>query len=479
MWAYVLTVHDYQDLVDRGWRRSGSYCYKPDMPHMCCPSYTIRCEVSSFRPSKSQRKVLKRLNRFLLVGGGREATASKDGSSEAAPRGGDKEEGGAGEHVRAERASEWSFNHSLMEVDDDDGREGTTQIDCPHSGEGDSSDKTKKTLPPRGKGPDPSLPRCGKAKQIRRQRKIQKKQQQHGMSSGGPPTVLASQDTSLFRELIDYPVLQNHEDLRHRLSFRMVPSGSLLCPDASKPSPTENKQPTEMCMMEHKVYQAYQCAVHGDAPSKCSLEQFKRFLVESPLVPEQKDDVDFGSFHHQYWLDENRLVAVAVLDVLPHCVSSVYFFYDPEFSFLSLGTYSAMKEIALTQDLMKRSPELRYYYMGFYIHSCVKMRYKGQYTPSYLLCPETYTWHRIENCRPLLDNSKYCRLNPNPSVRDLIDFGLQDVLVLYRRRGMKYGSYKRILGEEAAEDEDEEVKFYLNLVGARPARNMLLFRPSD
>lgn len=46
----------------------------------------------------------------------------------------------------------------------------------------------------------------------------------------------------------------------------------------------------------------------------------------------------YGSFHEQYWLN-GTLIAVAVLDILPYCVSSVYFFYDPSYSHLSLGTF--------------------------------------------------------------------------------------------------------------------------------------------
>lgn len=42
MWAHAMTVSDYQDLIDRGWRRSGKYCYKPTMEVTCCPMYTIR-----------------------------------------------------------------------------------------------------------------------------------------------------------------------------------------------------------------------------------------------------------------------------------------------------------------------------------------------------------------------------------------------------------------------------------------------------
>ncbi|KAI4890737.1 hypothetical protein NFI96_002631 [Prochilodus magdalenae] len=34
------------------------------------------------------------------------------------------------------------------------------------------------------------------------------------------------------------------------------------------------------------------------------------------------------------------------------------------------------EEIAFTRQLQKQSPKLCYYYLGFYIHSCPKMRYK-------------------------------------------------------------------------------------------------------
>ncbi len=35
------------------------------------------------------------------------------------------------------------------------------------------------------------------------------------------------------------------------------------------------------------------------------------------------------------------------------------------------------------------------------------MRYKGEYSPSYLLDPEEYTWHPLGECKPLLDKYRY------------------------------------------------------------------------
>lgn len=66
---------------------------------------------------------------------------------------------------------------------------------------------------------------------------------------------------------------------------------------------------------------------------------------------------------------------------------------------------SALRETSLVQEMQEAgAPEMGYYYMGksflilplssywlsavgFYIHSCQKMRYKGEYAPSYLADP--------------------------------------------------------------------------------------------
>ena len=56
MWCHSLTVEDYQELVDRGWRRAGCYVYKPKMQCTCCPQYPIRLDVHKFQ-----------LNRVSLV----------------------------------------------------------------------------------------------------------------------------------------------------------------------------------------------------------------------------------------------------------------------------------------------------------------------------------------------------------------------------------------------------------------------------
>lgn len=165
---------------------------------------------------------------------------------------------------------------------------------------------------------------------------------------------------------------------------------------------------------EFELYKAYQAAIHDKAPTSYTPSGYNNFLVESPLPSpseswpgisgtgnDSSDSGDdppvpappcgYGTFHARYELD-GTLIAVAVLDILPRCVSSVYLFYAPAYGHLSLGSLSALHEIAHTASLTPTCPDLRYYYMGYYIHRCPKMAYKGSYAPSELLCEATQTW---------------------------------------------------------------------------------------
>jgi arginine-tRNA-protein transferase len=61
-----MSVIDYQKLMDRGWRRCGTYYYKFDFENSCCQPYTIRLDTQEYQISASQKKVMKRFNKFLL-----------------------------------------------------------------------------------------------------------------------------------------------------------------------------------------------------------------------------------------------------------------------------------------------------------------------------------------------------------------------------------------------------------------------------
>jgi len=161
-----------------------------------------------------------------------------------------------------------------------------------------------------------------------------------------------------------------------------------------------------------------------------SKEAFDRFLCDAPFPLEVKDcdceedennwkssgnfsvdeegydvHIPHGSYHQQYRVD-GALVAVGVVDILPHCLSSVYAFYDPDLSRkLALGKYTALREIEWVRraSLEPMRPELCFYYLGYYIHSCPKMRYKADYEPSHLRCPVSGNWIPFQEAKPRIE----------------------------------------------------------------------------
>jgi arginine-tRNA-protein transferase len=113
-------------------------------------------------------------------------------------------------------------------------------------------------------------------------------------------------------------------------------------------------EPSSFSEEKFELYRLYQSNIHKDPDNTPS--GFKRFLVTSPLAKEQiaypqassnsTSDASastsrrlppkYGSYHQMYRLD-GQLIAMGVLDILPSCVSSVYFMYDPAWEKYSLG----------------------------------------------------------------------------------------------------------------------------------------------
>ncbi|KAL9559386.1 hypothetical protein MBANPS3_000461 [Mucor bainieri] len=285
IWAHYMTCSDYQDLIDRGWRRSGKYLYKPDLEKSCCPQYTIRLDSNRFSTTKSQKKIIHKFNRYI-------------------------------------------------------------------KGTWDPDPKIKPTI---------------------------------STTNNDKPVNKPSNYVQVksLRDFIHEPEDVNQES-KYKLEIKLEPA-----------SFTKEK---------FALYAKYQASVHHDKEEDISEGGFKRFLVDSPMKLEKHDssNVQFGSFHQKYIVD-GKLIALAVIDILPKCVSSVYFLYDPDYSFLGLGKYSVFREISLVQEFSEKVDTLQHYYMGYYIDSCPKMNYKGQYQPSDLLDPIDYTWHPIQDFKAKFD----------------------------------------------------------------------------
>ncbi len=80
-----------------------------------------------------------------------------------------------------------------------------------------------------------------------------------------------------------------------------------------------------------------------------------------------------------YYL-EGRLVGVGYVDDLPGGLSAIYFFYDPDERWRSLGTWNVL--CILEQAAARGIP---YVYLGYYVADCPSMTYKSRFTPNQLL----------------------------------------------------------------------------------------------
>lgn len=120
-----------------------------------------------------------------------------------------------------------------------------------------------------------------------------------------------------------------------------------------------------------RIYEIYRAHSMERFSQTTSLEDFL-FAFYSPSCP---------VLQSEYYLD-GELIGVGFLDKGEDSLSSVYFFFDPDYSKLGIGTFSILKEIEHARSL-----GLPYYYLGYYVPGCGSMAYKDTFRPR-----EHYDW---------------------------------------------------------------------------------------
>lgn len=107
------------------------------------------------------------------------------------------------------------------------------------------------------------------------------------------------------------------------------------------------------------------------------------------------DDPDrFAEFFLSKWCDsrfiefklDNRLIAVAVVDLLQSGWSAVYTFFDPDYSKRGLGTFAVLWMLQQCKE-----QEIPHLYLGYLIHDSQKMSYKANFKPYEIFSDGT--WH--------------------------------------------------------------------------------------
>ena len=334
----------YEDLLYRGWRRSGRLLYQPSNSTTCCPQYTIRLPVSRFQPTKSQRKVLRQVQQLQQY-----ATILRE-------------------------------------------RESKQDMSCSASS---------------------SVPEMTTV-----QRNFEQWLQTSPHTSLSLSSSVLTIETVPANESILLPeVHQLYFDYQHKIHHEAHPfkvdQDNQNSSSRHKDSPKHRPLPAPIQQMFDRTYKNSDSASFSRRQQQSihdALFQFYEFLVDNPFL-------EATTTVHQLYRVYGKLVAVGVLDQLPEGLSSVYCFYDAGFasSVLPLGKYTILQEI-------EYCPKGKYYYLGYYIDSCTKMKYKGEYRPSELLCPRTFQWMgldeavaRIRKESPL---RQYCVLFPQDEVAD-------------------------------------------------------------
>jgi arginine-tRNA-protein transferase len=393
MQTYSLRATDYQDLLDRNWRRSGTYTYCPINQATCCPNYPVICTATKFNLTRSHRKCIAKVNSYIANG------------------------------------------------------DVKLNVDLDFAGEGVDNSEV------------PSTRREMSLSELISSRKLRSKRFLHSCNRRallhGKTVEEAMKDIrekwdkkvqsrpSLESYLFPKKIMLKNEQLRNSFKPKHVLKIDMVHVDSERSRASRREQ--------HQMLVRYQDAVHKETRREWTMSRFCDFLVETPIITEPLKSFDyvpsksqdssddtlsvdlhstdsgnyllvrppqlptaFGTYHCNYYLDD-KLIATGVLDVLPKCITTVYFFYDPDYDFLNLGIYSALVEISMVRQMSKHyirsndnsENQLVNYYLGFYVHECKKMHYKTRFRPSYLLCSKTLCYVPIEVCLEKLSNKKY------------------------------------------------------------------------
>lgn len=132
---------------------------------------------------------------------------------------------------------------------------------------------------------------------------------------------------------------------------------------------------TRFTSEHYSLYKRYLSSRHGGGEmEKSSKTDSEAFLLASWC------DTELLEFR----LDQ-QLVAVAVTDLVPEGLSSVYTFFHPGMPERSLGVYAILQQISTARNCGHS-----WLYLGYYISECTKMAYKTNYRPIELRLDNTW-----------------------------------------------------------------------------------------
>lgn len=128
---------------------------------------------------------------------------------------------------------------------------------------------------------------------------------------------------------------------------------------------------------------------HNDFWGNSILERGKKIPIPSNIKEKTKHPELYPEFYGTYNLIhriDNKIVAVTVIDILPHMLISDYCYYDPDLSFLDLGVFTVIREIEYMKSFNSLiDNNFIYYTLGEMSETVKKLKYKGNYRPTEIM----------------------------------------------------------------------------------------------
>ena len=137
-------------------------------------------------------------------------------------------------------------------------------------------------------------------------------------------------------------------------------------------------------LRKNKNVRRYECA---PLATEDQYELFSKYLNQrhSGGGMSEMDSFEFSSMieesnvHtkiYEYYDSNDKLIAVAITDIISDGLSMVYSFFDVSFSKNSLGKFMILDHIEIAKEI-----GLKHLYLGYLIEDSPKMRYKAQFFP--------------------------------------------------------------------------------------------------
>jgi arginine-tRNA-protein transferase len=429
-----ITAELYEKLMFLGWRRCGTYFYKNDLSKSCCQLYSMRLDVDKFNISKSQKKVLKNFRKFLA---GLELKTLPDFEMI------ESNLVDSFENEIREILKNFIFEHKIDNIDlskveiktffnknNKFGDYSTNlfiviyQLLKKSENFTEASQFYNKIFSDfnsitHNENFEISLSQNTghlnfkiKSEEFKtfRQERLKHENKPHKNKQKKEEIKLKENETEYkleyFDELITKPVI-SIEGLKHKYTIELEPNSHF----------SEEK---------FEVYKKYQIIIHKDKEHELNKNRYLNSWGSGALVSNKEFNSEnkfypkgYGTYDMIHRID-GKIIAVGILDILPTSVSSVYLYYDPDYGFLNFGVLTALREIEFEKHLRKNiDNSFKYYVMGFYCYTCKKMRYKGLYHPSEILCPVTHKFVDLDSTLEKVKLNKYIKLSDEQSNDEL------------------------------------------------------------